>query len=572
MENYFRIILLSVGFLAAFFSAALGEPRRCSPRKPTNPSMSSSVYCVCNSTYCDDVPQVFQPRGEGKYTLVSSGKNGQRFLISEGNFAKKNPTGGSDVVTTLIVDEEETYQEIIGFGTSATDAAGMNIRDLSESAQEEFLKSFFSEDGIQYNLIRVPMGATDFSTRGYSYAMKKNDILLKDFALAQEDFDYKIPFLKKAFELNDRRMKLIASPWSASPWMKTNGQWTGPSSLKREYWQMWANYFAKFFDAYRKEGLDFWGLTPQNEPMLGFLSPPIALMGWSAADERDWVINFLSPILEEGGYGNLSIIIGDGMRHLLPDWPKVIMGDPEGRRLVAGTGVHWYLDGIAHTNRLDETHQMFPEKFIIYTESSSGVFDHQKVELGSWSRAENYAQSIIETISHWVSGWIDWNMAVDLQGGPNWLKNFVDATVIVNKTADEFYKQPTFYVMGHFAKYVTPGSVKIGVKNRENRRIPTVAFKRSDNATVVVLLNTYIPLCYSPVGEKAKTYLKTSLSAAISCATPRQNVKTEKKEVRSARDVRKKTRKYPYLALQDLPSRSLLIFSPLFLLRLVLHL
>ena len=41
-------------------------------------------------------------------------------------------------------------------------------------------------------------------------------------------------------------------------------------------------------------------------------------------------------------------------------------------------------------------------------------------------------------------------MILDMQGGPNWVGNFVDAPIIVNADADEFYKNPMFYHMGHF--------------------------------------------------------------------------------------------------------------------------
>lgn len=37
-----------------------------------------------------------------------------------------------------------------------------------------------------------------------------------------------------------------------------------------------------------------------------------------------------------------------------------------------------------------------------------------------------------------------------MEGGPNWVKNFVDSPIIVNAKKDEFYKQPMFYAMGHF--------------------------------------------------------------------------------------------------------------------------
>lgn len=55
-----------------------------------------------------------------------------------------------------------------------------------------------------------------------------------------------------------------------------------------------------------------------------------------------------------------------------------------------------------------------------------------------------------QDLNHHVSGWIDWNLALDQTGGPNWVKNFVDSPVIVDKHRDVFYKQPTFYSMAHF--------------------------------------------------------------------------------------------------------------------------
>lgn len=59
-------------------------------------------------------------------------------------------------------------------------------------------------------------------------------------------------------------------------------------------------------------------------------------------------------------------------------------------------------------------------------------------------------------------------MALNLQGGPNWEGNFVDATIIVNSTADEFYKQPTFYALAHFSKFLKPGAVFVETRNELN--------------------------------------------------------------------------------------------------------
>lgn len=49
-----------------------------------------------------------------------------------------------------------------------------------------------------------------------------------------------------------------------------------------------------------------------------------------------------------------------------------------------------------------------------------------------------------------VGGWTDYNLCLDLQGGPSWVDNYLDAPIIVNATGDEFYKQPMYYFLGHF--------------------------------------------------------------------------------------------------------------------------
>ena len=58
--------------------------------------------------------------------------------------------------------------------------------------------------------------------------------------------------------------------------------------------------------------------------------------------------------------------------------------------------------------------------------------------------------ALLQDLNHWVTGWTDWNLALDLEGGPNWVKNFVDSAIIVNASSAQFYKQPTFYALGHF--------------------------------------------------------------------------------------------------------------------------
>jgi glucosylceramidase len=95
-----------------------------------------------------------------------------------------------------------------------------------------------------------------------------------------------------------------------------------------------------------------------------------------------------------------------------------------------------------------------------------------------------------QVLNHWVSGWIDWNLALDSAGGPTYLNNNLDSPIIVNATANEFYKQPIFYSLAHLSKFVPPGSKRIQLNSTAGSGIDSVAFLRPDNLVAVVLLNT----------------------------------------------------------------------------------
>lgn len=92
-------------------------------------------------------------------------------------------------------------------------------------------------------------------------------------------------------------------------------------------------------------------------------------------------------------------------------------------------------------------------------------------------------------MNNWVVGWVDWNLALDEIGGPNWSGNFVDSPIIVNSTADEFYKQPMFYAMGHFSKYVPEGSLRIFTDFVQGSDLIGTGFITPEGRTTIVLLN-----------------------------------------------------------------------------------
>lgn len=156
-----------------------------------------------------------------------------------------------------------------------TDAASINIYNISTALRQKLLSSYFSEEGIEYNIRRIPMASCDFSTRPYSYNDHVGDLEMANFSLVDEDVKLKIPLMLTAKKMSKKNITFFGSPWSAPAWMKTNNKMTGFGQLKGKAGdknhKAWALYFAKFIEAYKEKGIKIWAVTAQNEPSDGFI-------------------------------------------------------------------------------------------------------------------------------------------------------------------------------------------------------------------------------------------------------------------------------------------------------------
>ncbi|KAH7730963.1 O-glycosyl hydrolase family 30 protein [Aphelenchoides avenae] len=179
---------------------------------------------------------------------------------------------------------------------------------------------------------------------------------------------------------------------------------------------------------------------------------------WAKYLVRKFIKVLLGPMLKNStATANLKLMVNDDNRYMLPNYVNEILEDPEAAK---------------------------------YACNGYMPFFHGPM-LGSWFRGEAYGQSIIEDMQHWVAGWTDWNLCLDEQGGPNFASNYVDAPVVVNATSDEFYKQPTFYYMGHFSKFIRPGSKRVSVNAQSGtssvKNLQYIAFTTPNNQRVLAL-------------------------------------------------------------------------------------
>lgn len=211
--------------------------------------------------------------------------------------------------------------------------------------------------------------------------------------------------------------------------MKTNNNITGNGTIKcvpgGRYYKAWANYFVKFVQGYRRHGLEMWGLTAQNEPSDGVTVAFLyQCLGVDADLQVDFVTHDLGPALVQNGFGDNKLVILDDERIFLPSWAEIVLRDPSASTYVSGIAVHLYDDKVVPVKALDDTYKLFGQDyFILNTEACVQDNKSNTVLLGNWTRGQIYYLDILQDIEQWVSGWVDWNMVLDMVGGPNWADN-----------------------------------------------------------------------------------------------------------------------------------------------------
>lgn len=384
---------------------------------------------------------------------------------------------------TIMLDRTKTFQTIHGIGGALTDASAETFYKLPAKQQQEILTALFDvQNGAGFTLCRTNIHSCDFSSASYTYAEVPNDTALKNFTIAH-DLKYKIPFIKAAMQKVGKDFALFASPWSPPAWMKTNNNMLQGGKLIPAFRQTWANYFVKFVQEYEKLGIPIWGLTVQNEPM--------AVQTWescifTAAEERDFVKNFLGPTLWRSGMSKLKLMIWDHNRGIMYQRAKEVYDDPAASKYVWGTGFHWYVGD--HFDNVRLVHDAFPDKALLFTEGTEALFDSTR--LREWQWGEMFGTSIINDLNNWTAGWVAWNVLLDEQGGPNHVGNFCTAPIIGNTKTGELTYMNSLWYIGHFAKFIRPGARRIVCSSNSDDLLATAAVNQDGSIAVVVMNKT----------------------------------------------------------------------------------
>jgi glucosylceramidase len=369
------------------------------------------------------------------------------------------------------------YQKFIGFGGAFTESAADTYYKLNSEKQKEIMQAYFDkENGNGYTFCRTHMNSCDFSLGNYSCDDVPGDVSLSAFNI-ERDKKQLIPMIKTALKYGD--LQLFFSPWSPPAWMKTTGEMNRGGKLLPEYRQVWADFYSKFVTFYKEQGIEFWGLSVQNEPMN---APPWDACLYTADEEADFVKDYLAPTFKKDGLDYLKIIIWDHNKERLYDRVKNAFSDKETSDLIWGAGFHWYAGD--HFEALEAVHKKWPDKYLMYTE---GCKEGGPAN-GDWSIGERYGHEIMGDLNNYTSAWCDWNLILNKDGGPNHVNNLCDAPILADCESGNLLYEASYWYIGHFSRFIKPGSIRIGY-SKFSDGLECTAFKNADGTVAVVVMN-----------------------------------------------------------------------------------
>ncbi len=375
------------------------------------------------------------------------------------------------------VDEASTFQTVDGFGFTLTGGSATVINQLGNTTKTALLQDLFGTTGagIAISYLRLSIGASDLNAAPFSYddmPAGQTDVSLDHFSLAEDTVDL-IPLLKQILLINPN-IKIIAAPWSPPIWMKDNGSTIG-GSLQTQYYAVYAQYFVKYIQAMKTQGITIDAVTPQNEPLNPGNNPSLLMQ---ALQQADFIKNHLGPAFQAAAI-NTKIVVYDHNCDR-PDYPLSILSDPAAKSYVDGSAFHLYGGDIS---ALSQVHTAYPDKNVYFTEQytpSNGSFGGDLV----W----HLKNVIIGSMRNWSKNALEWNLANNSSFGPHTDGGCTTCKGAVTVVSTSSYiKNVGYYIVAHASKFVPPGSKR--VQSSLPTGLSNVAFKTPAGKKVLIVVN-----------------------------------------------------------------------------------
>jgi glucosylceramidase len=394
-------------------------------------------------------------------------------------------TTATNTNPTIEIDASKKFQTIDGFGFSLTGGSAEAINKLEKSKKAALLQELFGskDNSVGISYLRISIGASDLNAEVFSYddmPAGKTDLKLEHFNLGP-DATGLVPLLREIIAINPS-IKIMGSPWSPPVWMKDNGSTKG-GSLQPQYYEVYANYFVKYIQKMKEEGIIIDAITPQNEPLHPGNNPSLLML---AEQQADFIGNHLGPAFAKAKIKTKIVTYDHNCNK--PEYPLTILKDPKALPFVDGSAFHLYEGDIS---ALSTVHDAYPNKNIYFTEQYTGSGSSFETDL-KW----NVKNVVIGSMRNWSKNALSWGLANDefykpfTPGGCSTCKGalMIDKDGVIKREVG-------YYIIAHASKFVPEGSVRIASNVSGN--IYNVAFKTPKGNIVLIVEND---------GEKAETF------------------------------------------------------------------
>lgn len=451
--------------------------------------------------------------------------------------------------TIIEVEPNTTYQTMQGFGASMTGSTIYNLEVMNPELKDELMTRLFDpNEGIGIDMLRQPIGAGDYDYKYYTFneidrntiendlkeIAKKQNPSITDKELAAIDFNTSalpdeliekyakqfdftpalsmpittvpevtplypngkqidlavVPYIQAAQKINPDIM-FIGSVWTAPRWMKTLYSWntSNGAALRQECYQTYVDYYVKSLKAFSEQGINFYMITPSNEPT-GQHGIPATY--YTESNMAKLVNYYLKPAFEEAG---IKTKIFSWDFNFFPD-ALTFVGTQYGN--IDGVAFHFYS---GDETVASDVYELFPDLEIFITETAGNEQGGQPTQLFrqiSWMH---------KLFRYGGSAWTIWNITLDTlddywktrgpAGDEIMGLNGRDMSVYGTGLTEYDPEKDTvtylmdFYALAHVSKYVQRGAkfVEATDANLENSFLYDFAFVNPDGTAVVVLGN-----------------------------------------------------------------------------------
>ncbi|WP_194910536.1 glycoside hydrolase family 30 protein [Catenulispora rubra] len=400
--------------------------------------------------------------------------------------AQQTPTafaaGVDSAGESITVDDTARYQQFTGAGASFTDTAAWLMNSsgaLSDSTRNTLMNNLFNPaTGIGLDFLRNPLGASDLARYSYTFddtAGNQPDPGLQSFSIDHDLADV-LPLTKQAQQLNPN-LKVMASPWTAPPWMKDNGDYS-QGSLQNQYYGAYAQYFVKYIQAYQAQGVPIDFVSVQNEPTCCSGYPS---MSWDGGSLDDFTANDLLPAFHAAGLST-KVLALDWNPDTYASYGAPSVDDATVRNDPNFGGIAWHGYGGSVTTQTD-IHNQYPNVDAYDTEHSGGTW------IGNQQQED--MNNIIDYTRNWGKSVVKWSLAVDQNMGPHNGGCGTCTGLITVHNGDSRSGQVDYnieyYDMGQLTKFVKPGAYRID--STASSVVPNVAWLNPDGSEAVVAYN-----------------------------------------------------------------------------------